>query len=114
MRFLPPSLVILALFSGSVLSKKVGDICGTDSDKGVCEPTSWCKGRSGTVSQAGLCPGTPSDVRCCYYPKCSSPYQSGYCKPTWEVDGVGVACWGTFKSGHCPGPNDYKCCYPGA
>ncbi|KAM7187193.1 hypothetical protein V8F33_011372 [Rhypophila sp. PSN 637] len=83
-------LIIIALASGSTLAKKVGDICGTDSSKGVCEPTSWCNGRDGTVSQAGLCPGTPSDVRCCYYPKCSSPYQAGFCKPTWEVD-VGTA-----------------------
>jgi len=90
------SVIAIAL-AGCTSALKVGDICGTDTSKGVCEPTDWCTGRKGTVSGAGLCPGTPTNVRCCYYPDCSSPYQKGTCKPTWEVDGVGVACWGTFK-----------------
>lgn len=90
------SSILVVTMVGYSMAKSVGDICGTDSSKGVCEPTSWCNNRDGTVSEAGLCPGTPNNVRCCYYPKCSSPYTRGFCKPTWEVDGVGVACWGRF------------------
>jgi hypothetical protein len=90
------SLLVVAL-AGYSAAKSVGSNCGAGGENGVCESTSWCKGRHGTVSEAGLCPGTAKDVRCCYYPQCSAPYASkGYCKFTWEADGAGVTCWGTF------------------
>lgn len=55
MKFSP--IFILAL-AGYNTAKKVGDICGTDFSKGVCEPTSWCNSRHGTVSESGLSPST--------------------------------------------------------
>jgi hypothetical protein len=89
----PLLVVVLASYGAA---KDVGDSCGAGSDNGVCESTTWCNGRHGTVSESGLCPGTPTNVRCCYYPDCSAPYSRGFCKFTWDRDGAGVACWGSF------------------
>lgn len=90
----------LTLTITSVLAAINGP-CSVGSTPGVCIATAQCSSASGT-SSVGLCPNDLTDVKCCTKSSCGV---GGHC-------GWTAACTGTTKTGLCPGPADFKCCFP--
>lgn len=78
-----------------------GKCYGAGDAPGVCIDYNDCSAGGGT-SVVGKCPGTPDNIRCCTKTSCGS---GGNCR--W-ID----QCTGTTQSGLCPGPTNFKCCFP--
>lgn len=97
--------LVYTLLPTLILAQGAGDLCHNElGDLGICESTTWC-GENGGWNQAGLCPGGPSWVECCWVPRCDGG--AGNCIS--EEDCLSTSNGHVVKN-MCPGPSNYICC----
>lgn len=87
-----------------VLHLGVNDPCtGAGGRPGVCIATAACTAGGGDFI-SGACPGTPTDIKCCTKASCGTT--GGDCR--W----ASTCSSGSVLAGLCPGPANFKCCFP--
>ncbi|KAK4100210.1 hypothetical protein N658DRAFT_516888 [Parathielavia hyrcaniae] len=78
-----------------------GTATGVYKSQGICVKTSTCSSYGGSTINGG-CPNDPADVKCCVMYECYG--DESMCQWT------NTLCDGPWRSGHCPGGSNYKCC----
>ncbi|EAU80870.1 hypothetical protein CC1G_03046 [Coprinopsis cinerea okayama7 len=94
------SLAAVLAFALSA-SAAINDPCSVNGTPGICLTTTSCTNQGGQHA-VGFCPKDPANVRCCTK-KCG---QGGTCR--FE----NTCRTGLTAVGLCPGPANFKCCFP--
>ncbi|EEH05738.1 conserved hypothetical protein [Histoplasma capsulatum G186AR] len=104
MKFLFGILTSLTILGAPALAAVNGPCSGTSDTPGyygICISTSSCRANGGTYVN-NRCPNDPNNIKCCTIAGCAD--SSSYCGWTSRH------CSGKFRTGLCPGGNNYKCC----